>query len=533
MEASARRDYSAIISLDGSSVEFSWESVQFDLVYDDGGQRVGCPRGTVPPRPGARNPRSTPSCVAGAPGALLGPGTAIAHSKAMWRLLLGAPALLFLLATPRRLLAEPGAVLWSDMLDVARADDAFLDVAAERGRVFAVGRTGTQAEQDGLVRCYDEASGELCWEDLFDRAGGADEATAVAVSGKRVFVVGRGEGFTGDRDFLVRSYDARTGVLLWDDVFDPSGAPTQGSQQAVAARGRTVVVAGRFFTPRYEVLVVRAYDARTGAVLWTNTFDPPGEYAEVAAVAVAGRFVVVAGASEDAITSEDDFLVRAIDRKDGTTRWTDVVGGTHGGDDGATALVLTKSKAFVAGWLDDGPPEAGGSGNDLLVRAYDLSSGALLWEDLTDEAPGSERAWSVALAGGRLLVAGSASDFDEGNDLPLVRCYDARRGSLLWDDAGTEGSVFEEAQSVAVSAEIAVVAGSVREADDPVETLVRGYSIRTGALAFEDRSEGAESGHAAAAMRRRAFVAGAVLDPTPPQPPEPSTDARIVGYSLR
>jgi hypothetical protein len=48
---------------------------------------------------------------------------------------------------------------------------------------------------------------------------------------------------------------------------------------------------------------------------------------------------------------------------------------------------------------------------------------------------------------------------------------------------------------------------------------VRGYSIRTGALAFEDR--------------HRAFVAGAVLDPTPPQPPEPSTDARIVGYSLR
>jgi outer membrane protein assembly factor BamB len=452
----------------------------------------------------------------------------------MLRFLLGgALALAFPLATPGRLLAEPGAVLWSETLDVARTDDAFLGLAAEGGRVFAVGRTGADAGQDGLVRCYDEASGELCWEDLFDRAGGEDEATAVAASGKRVFVVGSGEGFTGERDFVVRSYDARTGVLLWDDVFDPSGAPTNGGHESVAARGRTVVVAGRFETPAHEVLAARAYDARTGAVLWTNTFDPSGDFVEVGAVAVAGPFVVVAGASEDSHSLEDDFLIRAIDRKDGTTRWTDVVDGTASGNDGANALALTRSKVFVAGWLDDGPPEGGGSGNDLLVRAYDLSSGALLWEDLTDEAPGSERGLSVAFAGGRLLVAGSAREFDGGNALPLVRCYDARRGSLLWDDPGTEGSIFGAAQAVAESKGIAVVAGAVQEGDAPVETLVRGYSIRTGALAFEDRSQGAESGNAAAAMRHRAFVAGAVLDPAPPEPPEPSTDARIVGYSLR
>jgi hypothetical protein len=51
LEASARRPYTAIISPDGSSVEFSWESVQFDLVYDDGGQLVGCPpNGDLEPR---------------------------------------------------------------------------------------------------------------------------------------------------------------------------------------------------------------------------------------------------------------------------------------------------------------------------------------------------------------------------------------------------------------------------------------------------------------------------------------------------
>jgi hypothetical protein len=51
LEASARRPYSAIVSPDGSSVEFSWESVQFDLVYDGQGQLVGCPpNGEIEPR---------------------------------------------------------------------------------------------------------------------------------------------------------------------------------------------------------------------------------------------------------------------------------------------------------------------------------------------------------------------------------------------------------------------------------------------------------------------------------------------------
>jgi hypothetical protein len=43
LEPSVRVDYRALIAFDGNSAEISWESTQFDLVYDDGGQLVGCP----------------------------------------------------------------------------------------------------------------------------------------------------------------------------------------------------------------------------------------------------------------------------------------------------------------------------------------------------------------------------------------------------------------------------------------------------------------------------------------------------------
>jgi hypothetical protein len=44
-------DYDARISSDGMTVDFDWESTQFDLVYDDQGTLVGCPpNGDVEPR---------------------------------------------------------------------------------------------------------------------------------------------------------------------------------------------------------------------------------------------------------------------------------------------------------------------------------------------------------------------------------------------------------------------------------------------------------------------------------------------------
>ncbi len=60
-----------------------------------------------------------------------------------------------------------------------------------------------------LVRGAYGAGGDLPWEDQFDKAGNTDEAGAVAVSGGRVFAVGRGTNTAGNGDFLIRAYDAR------------------------------------------------------------------------------------------------------------------------------------------------------------------------------------------------------------------------------------------------------------------------------------------------------------------------------------
>ena len=431
--------------------------------------------------------------------------------------------------------AASGDLLWSDQFDRARLDDRFQAVAVEGGRVYAVGRTdGT--DPDGLVRCYDATSGEPCWEDFFDLAGGEDEANAVAAKGHRVFVAGTGQSASGDLDFLVRAYDARSGLLLWQDVFDPRGRRDRA--RAVAVRGGTVFVAGTFeegdFKP--EMLVVRAYDARTGALEWQNLFEPPLDFVSFGALGVKGRWVVLVGGAETH-TTEDDFLVHVIDRKSGATVRDDLVDGAFHDNDFAAGLAMGGGRAFAVGWLNDLLPNEYGGSFDFVVRAYDLAKGTLLWQDAFGEPESPMRkAFAAALSGGRLVVAGLGgppTETDRGDF--LVRCYDARSGTLLWDDTVDVAGDLDEASAVASAGGTVVVGGHATDELGAQQTLVRAYDGASGALLFEDRFDGVSIGGYAvdvAVARGRGFVASAVTDLSQAEPGA-IADAVIRAYDLR
>jgi hypothetical protein len=423
-------------------------------------------------------------------------------------------------------------VLWTDRFDRAGRDDQIHGVVLSGKRAFAVGRTETAGgEGDGLVRCHDGRSGRLCWQDFYDVSGGEDEAFAVAAQGNRVFVSGRSASASGDTDFLVRAYDARSGHPLWQDTFDPSGKDDRA--EAVAARGDRVFVAGRVGdASSHELLVVRAYDGATGALLWQNTFDPPGDFVLVNDVAVAGRWVVVAGGAE-AANGEDDFLVHVIDRASGTTVFDDLVAGASGGDDGASAVAVDGGRAFAVGWLDGSAAGVPGT-RDLVVRAYDLAERALLWQDVFDATGGEDVANGAALSGGRLLVAGASADADASADL-AVRCYAAASGRLLWQDRLDVAGDLDEARSVAAAGGLFFVGGIATDAAGARETIVRAYRRTDGALLLDDRFAGGldvDYTVATAASGRRAVVAAAEVDLSQADPGE-IADATMRGYTVR
>jgi outer membrane protein assembly factor BamB len=66
------------------------------------------------------------------------------------------------------------------------------------------------------VRAYDPQTGALLWHDEFDLARDNDRIHAVVAEPGRVIAGGFGTDSTGKERLFIRAFDARTGNILWE-----------------------------------------------------------------------------------------------------------------------------------------------------------------------------------------------------------------------------------------------------------------------------------------------------------------------------
>jgi len=190
--------------------------------------------------------------------------------------------------------------------------------------------------------------------------------------------------------------------------------------------------------------LVRAYHPRTGAVLWTQTFHLAqaglARIPDVAfQVATEGEHVVVAGYGSHvpvpprrSVLNERDWVVNTYDARAGTLLWSDVLDVAHFPDEAVGGVAIHGGQAFAYGLVTRAPFVS--AARDLLVRAYDLKSGQLLWQDQVDKG-GFEIPWGtwfrgLAVDDGRLTILGSTlfslPDHSLTSDW-IVRTYDTSR----------------------------------------------------------------------------------------------------------
>ena len=126
-------------------------------------------------------------------------------------------------------------------------------------------------------------------------------------------------------------------------------------------------------------------------------------------------------------------MVRAYDARTGTLLWTDRP------DDGglwSSAMALTGSgdKLFVIGQtgcdFSSGTP-----GCQSAVRAYDAQTGALAWQDLDSAFSAAD----IVADGESIIVAGSHTDAS-GAVAPTIRAYDPDTGALAWENRADPGA---------------------------------------------------------------------------------------------
>jgi len=356
-------------------------------------------------------------------------------------------------------------------------------MAVNDGRVFVVGESETTTGSGAFtVKTYDSSNGSLLWESYYDREGdGWDSATDVVVDGKRVFVSGYTTTVAGDTAFTVRAYNTQNGKVLWQDNYDREGDGWDSAWGMTVHDNKVFSVGQTTSTAGGSAFAVRAYNAKNGALLWEDNYDREGSIWDAAyrAVAKDNRLFVVGQAG--ATAGGNSFVVRAYDTSNGALLWQDNYDREGDLGDRAFDVVVEGSKVFVVGQT-----ETAAGGGALTVRAYDASNGALLWQDNYDrEGALADVGWRADVKDGKLFVVGD-SETAAGGSAYAIRAYNTSNGNLLWkNDYDCEGSFQDEALNVAVVGDAVYTTGTTETANGNALT-VRAYNVSNGNLLYED-----------------------------------------------
>jgi hypothetical protein len=318
------------------------------------------------------------------------------------------------------------------------------------------------------------AAGRTAWKASYVAANKGAQATSVAVSpgGSAVYVTGVATTASGEPEYATVAYDATSGKQIWAAAFP---AKTVGDPAvAVSPGGSQVYVTGAVYIAGHDHSgpVTLAYDAATGAVLWT--YQPVmQDLASPASLAVSpgGSAVYVLG-WEDADPGKTGYVI-ALDAATGTQLWL----GTY------------QYKKNPVGFAEYGlAPSPDGAdvfmtGSGGLV-AFDAGTGALVWADAFSHTYTSgEIAYSVAVSpdSSTVFVAGRISS--KPKTAYWTAAYDAATGASVWS-ATYQGQAVCEATSVAVTPNgAAVIVTGTTTATTPkgMKTVTVAYDPATGA----------------------------------------------------
>src|SRR5262249_23583407 len=139
------------------------------------------------------------------------------------------------------------------------------------------------------------------------------------------------------------------------------------------------------------------------------------------------KITVVAGTASVAAGGQD-LAVRAYDKSTGTLLWVDRTM-AFSGITTDVFLANTGSVVYFAGYK----PGTTASTTDIFVRAYDITNGNVLWDNLFDKGR-DDLPQALAANVNAVVVVGYGGNTGGSYLDYLIRAYDPVTGTILWDE---------------------------------------------------------------------------------------------------
>jgi len=285
---------------------------------------------------------------------------------------------------------------------------------------------------------YDAATGAQRWAAPTGLSRGG--FLGVSPDGSRVFVTGSSANGSGTLRYTTRAFNAATGAVLWT-AFDhgPGTGDDQARSLAVSPDGSRVFVTGSSSDPkgtfRYTTI---AFDAATGARRWVARYSYQHLRADAASVAVSpgGTQVFVTGGSAGP-TGPGSAATVSYDAATGAMQWVARYSPPDGRNAGAGTVAVSPDGAtvYIAGTAQVRRGQA--FPQNIAVVAYTAATGTQRWAALYPGAASPPPVYgsnAVAMAlspdGSAVFAAGQAST--QGKALYNTVAFDAATGALRW-----------------------------------------------------------------------------------------------------
>ena len=280
---------------------------------------------------------------------------------------------------------------------------------------------------DYATVAYDAATGAQLWVMRYDGPGhSTDAANSIAASpnGKAVYVTGFSYGTNTSDDYATIAYNAATGAQLWIKRYDsPGHVDDEAWSLAVSPSGETVFVTGNSHRTSHSGTdyTTVAYNGATGAQRWVKRYSGPYggyNYANSMAVSPTGATVYVTGQSHAAgNASNSDYATVAYDATTGAQLWAQRYNGPGNDIDGGTSVAVSHAggTVYVTGESFGGTA----SWYDYATVAYDAGTGAQLWvKRYTGPGSATDQANSVAVSPteNKVFVTGYGAGATTGDD---------------------------------------------------------------------------------------------------------------------
>ena len=393
----------------------------------------------------------------------------------------------------------PGAQLWVSRYNgPGNGGDGARSVAVspDGNTIYVTGYTDVSSlNYDYGTVAYNAATGGQIWASQYGPDNGSyAEQVAVSPDGKEVFVTGRSTGQGSNYDYATVAYDAATGAQLWSERYNgPASNYDAAAALAVSPDGQTVFVTGTSWSATSgEDYVTIAYDAATGTQQWIKSYNGPGNRNDVAdsvAVAPGGDAVYVTGTSQDA-SAGYDYATVAYSATTGTQLWLSRFSSALGLNFAAALAVSpTTGAVFVTGYS-----KANTTFADYATISYDGATGARLWiKRYNDLGNGNDQATalSVSPGGNSVFVTGESSG-SHGLDYATVG-YSAATGARLWAsryNGPANGDDTPYAVTVSPDGNTIYVTGASQGVSSGYDYATVGYSAATGARLWAKRYNG-------------------------------------------